>query len=356
MHDVERGRYALAEILNQPEAWEATLQLVVKQVIPLRALCEDIQEVIFTGCGSGLNVAWSAAPAFQRFTGIPARAVLSADCVCFPETVFSENRSLVVRISRPAETTETLKACAEAQGRGAKTLAITCTPRSKLTAMADISLVLEAAHEEAVVTTQSLASMVLCGQVMAALVSGKDEYLEQLNKLPAQGKTVVENTHQVGQELAQIPRIERFAFVGNCPYYGLARECQLKIKEMTLLPCDSYPVFDFRHGPKSNINAQMLVTLLLSDAARGAEIAFLEEMKGLGGLVLVLCDKAGSQINTLADVVVEVDSGLPDCARDIPYMPVVYFLAFYRSLLEGQDSDYPANLDYAVILDEDPSI
>lgn len=355
MPEVERGHHALLEILNQPAAWEATLQLAAAKKDSLRVLCEDVQEVIFTGCGSGLNVAWAAAPVFQRFTGIPARAVPAADCVYFPETVFSGKRVLVVAVSRSGETTETVKACAAAQDRDAKTLAITCAAQSKLAAMTDIPLVLEAANEVAVVTTQSLTSMVLCGQVLAALVSGRDGFLEQLKRLPALGKEVVDNAHQVGRELAKNVEIERFAFVGNGPYYGLARECQLKIKEMTLLPCDSYPVFDFRHGPKSNVNARVLVTLLLSDAARGAEIAFLEEMKGLGGMVLVLCDKAGAKINALADVVVEVDSGLPDFTRDILYMPVVHFLAFYRSLLEGQDPDYPANLDYAVILDEDQS-
>jgi len=71
----ERGRHALPEILNQPAAWEATLQVVEANADRLRAICEDVQNVVFTGCGSGLNVAWAVAPVFQQFTGLPARAV-----------------------------------------------------------------------------------------------------------------------------------------------------------------------------------------------------------------------------------------------------------------------------------------
>jgi glucosamine--fructose-6-phosphate aminotransferase (isomerizing) len=277
--------------------------------------------------------------------------VPAADCIYFPRIVFPQHQhSLVVAVSRSGDTTETVNACAAAQAQGSKTLAITCYPESRLAEMADFALILEAANEKAVVTTQSLTSMILCGQELAALVSGRQDYLKQLQNLPVIGNEVLAKTYQTGRKLGQNPAISRFAFVGNGPYYGLARECQLKIKEMTLLPSDSYPVLEFRHGPKSNVNGQMLVTLLLSDAAREAEVEFLEEMKALGGLTLVICDQADMQLSNLADTVVELDSRLPDFARDILYMPVVHFLAYYRSLLEGQDPDYPANLDYAVIL------
>ena len=111
-------------------------------------------------------------------------------------------------------------------------------------------------------------------------------------------------------------------------------------------------MLEFRHGPKSNVNGQMLISLLMSDAARNAEIEFLKEMRGLGGSTLVLCDQADAQIASLADTLVELNTGLPDFVREILYMPVVHFLAFYRSLIEGQDPDYPANLDYAVILEQ----
>lgn len=353
MSESERGRHALSEIQNQPTAWADTLQVVAAHAKQLRELCRDVQDVIFTGCGSGLNVAWAAAATFQHYTGLPARAVPAADCVYFPNTVFTQHhRHLVVAVSRSGDTTETVKACAAAQEHGAKTLAITCYPESKLAKMTEVALILEAANEKAVVTTRSLTSMVLCGQGLAAIVSGRQDYLDQLKNLLVVGNEVIVKTHEIGQKLGQYSGISRFAFVGNGPYYGLARECQLKIKEMTLLPSDSYPVLEFRHGPKSNVNEQMLVTILLSDAAREAEIEFLEEMKALGGSTLVLCDQAGAQISNLADTVVEIGSGLPDFSRDILYMPVVHFMAYYRSLLEGQDPDYPANLDYAVILED----
>lgn len=351
MPSTKKSRHSINEILDQPEAWEETIRLVETKAENLRKLADGIDEVIFTGCGSGLNVSWTVAPTFQHLTGIRARAVPSADCVYFPETVFSKvGNTLVVLISRSGDTTETILAGETALSKGMNTLSITCYSHSRLAQMTSETLVLEAANEKAVVTTRSLTSMVLCGQVLTAVVSHKDTYLDQLRSLPEFGDRIIEKYHNLGGEIAENETITKFAFVGSGPYYGLARECQLKIKEMTLLPSDSYPVLEYRHGPKSNIDEHMLVALLMSDSAREAEISFLKEMKDLGGITLVLCDRANPDIESAAHYLVELRSGLPEFARDILYIPPVHFLAYYKSLILGYDPDNPVNLDYAVVL------
>jgi len=351
--EITRGKNALFEIINQTNAWEGTIRLVTEKAGSLNTLSDGIEEVVFAGCGSALNVAWVIAPIFQYSTGIKARAVPSADCVFFPDTIFTRgNPTLFVAISRSGDTTETVMACESAQARGMKTLSITCNPESQLARMTTETLVLESASEKAVATTQSVTSMVLCGQMMAAILSNNGELIEQLKSLPAIGQGIIHKYHDLGRKIGENESITKFAFVGNGPYYGVARECQLKVKEMVVLPSDSYPVLEFRHGPKSNVDEQMLVTVLMSDSARDAEIAFLKDMKKLNGIILVLCEKANPEISRTADYLVEVNSGLPEFVRSILYLPVVQFLSYYRSLLQGQDPDNPRKLSYYVALEE----
>jgi len=353
MSEVEKGKRTLSEIFNQPAAWAEIIELVEAKAEDLLELADGVNEVIFTGCGSALNVSLVLAPTFQHFTGLRARAVPAAEMVFFAETVLTRNGDyLVVPISRSGETTETVMACESAQSRGIKTLAITCYAESWLAQEATESLVLAPANEKSVVTTQSLTSMILCGQAVAAIVSGSADYLAQLESLPRVGRQVVEKYRELGCEIAGNEGITKFAFVGNGPYWGLARECQLKVKEMVLLPSDAYPLFDYRHGPKSNVDEDMLVTVLMSDSARREEITFLKDMKYLGGNTLAICDEAGQEIEQVTDYLVEVHSGLPEFARDILYMPPVHFMAYYKSLLRGQDPDNPANLTYWVELPE----
>ena len=349
MNQGENDKQMLSEILNQPNAWTDTIGIVEDRSSQLLELTEDIDEVVLTGCGSGLNAAVAIAPAFQHFTGIKARAAPAAEIVFFPETVFVDSsRYLVVLISRSGSTTETVKACDIVTSHNMRTLAITCYAESPLAHQSTEALVLEPANETSVTTTQSLTSMVLCGQLMSGIVSRHDRYLDQLKMLPQLGRQVINQYHDLGRRIAEDESISKFAFVGNGPFRGIARECQLKIKEMVLLPSDSYPLLDYRHGPKSNVDEHMLITVLMSDRARSAEIEFLAEMKSLRGKLFIICDKADDNARTYADYLAEVNSGLPEFVRDILYLPPIHFLAYYKSLAVGQNPSKPANLTYWV--------
>jgi glucosamine--fructose-6-phosphate aminotransferase (isomerizing) len=349
MNQAENDKQMLAEILNQPNAWADTISIVENRSDRLLELTEDIDEAVFTGCGSGLNAAVSIAPTFQHFTGIKARAVPAAEIVFFPETVFVDgSRYLVVLISRSGSTTETVKACDVVKSHNMRTIAITCHPESLLARRSTEALVLEPANETSVTTSQSLTSMILCGQLMSGIASRHNRYLHQLKMLPQLGRKVINQYHDLGRRIAEGENISKLAFVGNGPFRGIARESQLKIKEMVLLPSDSYPLLDYRHGPKSNVDEDMLITVLMSDRARSVEIEFLAEMKRLKGKLFIICEKADGNIRAYADYLAEVDSGLPEFARGILYLPPIHFLAYYKSLAVGQSPSNPMNLSYWV--------
>jgi len=337
----------LQEIINQPNAWQATIQQVEAQGSLLREILSSSEEVVFTGCGSGLNAAMAITPIFQHVTGVRARAVPAAEIVFFPETVFvSGVRYAVVLLSRSGSTTETVRACHVAIQRSIPTLGITCSQESALARASSATVVLAAAKETSVTTTQSLTSMILTGQVLAGIVAGNEPYLSQLRQLPALGGKVIAGCSELGRALGEMPSLSKFAFVGSAANIGLAREAQLKMKEMTLLPSDSYPILDYRHGPKSGVDAQTLITVFTTDRTRSVELEFIAEMKELGGRVFVLCERADGTIRSMADWVFEVGSGLPDFAREILYMPPVHFLAYYKALALGLSPSTPANLSY----------
>ena len=349
MNPSQGDRSMLAEIENQPEAWARTIEQVQALTGRLRQLAAGREEVLFTGCGSGLNAAEAIAPTFQCFTGLRARAVPAAELVFFADTVLvPDSRALVVPISRSGATTETVQAGQEARRRGLPTLALTCRPDSPLARQSTEAIVLEAAGERSVTTTQSLTSMVLSGQLLSGILSGNAEYLEQLQRLPGLAADRMESFHRLGRRIGEEAAIRKFAFVGSGPLRGLAREAQLKIKEMVLLPADAYPLLDYRHGPKSNVDAGMLVTVLSTDRTRAVEAEFLAEMKSLQGRLLFIGERADAAVSSCADYLVELESGLPDFARDVLCLVPLHFLAYYKSLAEGQSPSTPKNLTYWV--------
>jgi len=83
--------------------------------------------------------------------------------------------------------------------------------------------------------------------------------------------------------------IVKYALLATGSMYGLAREAQLKIKEMVLLPSDSYVSLGLQHGPMSNVDGGMLLTMLASAPGLSYEREVARNMKALGGKVFVPC-------------------------------------------------------------------
>jgi glucosamine--fructose-6-phosphate aminotransferase (isomerizing) len=347
MSSTAPGALILDEITSQGEAWGALLADVRPQVDSARALFTGIEEIIFSGCGSGLNAAWFTAPLFQAQTGWSARAVPAADISFFPETVLvPSRRTLAVFFSRSGRTTEVVQALALLRARGIAVLGITCSPESPLAAAADRCLILEAVRERAVATTRSFTGMLLAAQFLAATLSDDSAFVDGLTGLPGRCQSLLPTCQLLGEELGQRADLDAFAFVGSGPFYGLAREGQLKVKETTLLPADAYPVLDYRHGPQSTITPRTLMVALMSDRARDEERRFLGDMKSLGATLLVCCGKADPDLRAVSDFTLEVGGDLDERLRGPLYLPAIQLLAARRALARGLNPDFPPHLSH----------
>jgi glucosamine--fructose-6-phosphate aminotransferase (isomerizing) len=343
------GIYIVEEISSQDLAWSELIHFVLEQRQAIFEIAAGIEQVIFTGCGSALNASLTAAPLFQILTGISSIALPAAETYLFPSAYINpDRRSLAIILSRSGKTTEVIRSLDYFHARKIPSIGITCTPDSPLAQSSDLSLVLTSLTERAVATTRSLTGMILTMQLLAGIIAKNEAYLEQLHHLPEIFSAKNEEFHTLGKLIGEQISIDHYAFVGNGPFYGCARESQLKIKEMTLLPADSYPMFDFRHGPKSNVDSRMLVTTFLSDTGFQQETRFVQDMCSLDGVIWVICDKADKMLRSSAQHVIELKSNLSELARIPLYLPAVQYMAYYRALGLDLNPDEPHNLSYWV--------
>ncbi len=345
----QRGVYTLEEIRSQAESWNGTMDRIDRQSKELSHFILEADTIVFTGCGSAFNVSHALAPVFQRASGLNCRPVHASDMVVNSDMFVSpKGKTLVVAISRSGSTTESVMALRKAASLGCRTISIVCFPDSPMAQEADMSIVLEEASEKSVTTTRSLTSMVLCGQYLSAVSSQDRKGIGMYRTLPDIFQQKNALFEDMGERIAKDPETKKYAFVGSGSYYGLAREAQLKIKEMVLHPSDSYVTLDFQHGPMSNVDSTMLVSILVSDSGRGHDLHFTRNMEKLEGKTLVLCDSARGGFSHAGHYVIELDSNLPDGVRDILYMPPLQFMAYYKSMDTGNDPDNPKNLHYYV--------
>jgi glutamine---fructose-6-phosphate transaminase (isomerizing) len=146
-------------------------------------------------------------------------------------------------------------------------------------------------------------------------------YLEA--RLTGIARSKMDLFHGIGRKIGGDPRIAKHAFLGSGSYYGLAREAQLKVKETVLLPSDSYVSLDYQHGPMSNVDERMPVTIMVSDDGKAFDLELAKNMKALGGKVLVICDTDREGFAEHADYLLQLNTGLGDGVRDILYMPAL---------------------------------
>ena len=106
-----------------------------------------------------------------------------------------------------------------------------------------------------------------------------------------------------------------YVFLGQGPFYGVANEAMLKVKEMSCSYAQCFHTLEFRHGPKSIVSPETLVTFLLSETGYEAGREVLGEVKGLGGVTLAITNCADALARRSADFLVELNLDVPEYAR-----------------------------------------
>ena len=353
------GKHTMNEITSQTKSWAAVVENIPKIKSTFES-CHDAysenSNFIFTGCGTSFYLALSAAKVYANIVGVNAVALPASEVLFSTESIFQNNGNdyTCVLISRSGTTTEVIRVAEKIKKQFSTTAlcALSCRPESKLVKMCNNTFLIPEADEKSVVMTRSFTSMLLMIQVLASIHSNNSSYGEALKSLPEKGEMVLNKYHPLVKEIAAKDEITKFVYLGQGPFYGLACESMLKMKEMSLSSSEAYYSLEFRHGPMSAADEHMLITFFISDKGYNEETILLKEMKNLGAKTLVICDHATDDIKKAADYLVELNSDLPDLARLILYMPITQLLGFYVAKSKGFDPDKPRNLTQVVELDE----
>jgi glucosamine--fructose-6-phosphate aminotransferase (isomerizing) len=346
------GVYTHAEIISQGEAWASTLDQVSRQYDELTAELDGASQAewLVTGCGSTYYASVGAAANLRRL-GVRANAFPAADIVYFPQMLPRGDTNLLT-ISRSGITTETLWAqdvFRKVYPNG-KVVSITTQPETPLAIGADFILSADAAQELSVAQTRSFTSMYLLSQCFAGALTGENDLVERLKKLPSALEKLIAQVGDLPQEIGSDLTLTRFFFLGGGPYFGLASEMMLKTKEMTCSWAEAFHTLEFRHGPMSVVNDESLVVCLVSDSQEDAEVKVLREMKKLGARILVLTEGSSNTDWSGLDYVVKLHSGLDEWERGPLYLPFIQWMAYYRTQAKGLDPDLPVNLKAVIEL------
>ena len=213
------------EIKSQPDAWVEALD--VTKTTPLPKI-GDYNQVIFTGCGSTYYLSLAAARLYQELTGRTARAAPGGELLLNSQTFLTDQRTLLVAISRSGTTTETIRGVEKFKQEKRGDVVVISNYDEVLSQLADVNISISKGQEESVAQTRSFASMYVAATVFNARMAGKIALLEYLDGLPIVGERLIQDFEPAARQIGENLDFDRFYFLGSGVRYGLACEVSLK--------------------------------------------------------------------------------------------------------------------------------
>ena len=188
------------EIKSQSEAWAEAVDVAGKASFPK---ANDYDEVIFTGCGSTYYLSLAAAALYQELTGLATRAAPGGELLLNSQTVLTNQKTLLVAISRSGTTTETVKAVEKFKKEKRGDVVVITNYDEALSRLADVSVVISKGQEESVAQTRSFASMYVAATAFCARMAGQSDLLNSMAALLGVGERLIQDYEPAARRIGE---------------------------------------------------------------------------------------------------------------------------------------------------------
>lgn len=263
------------EIRQQPAVWRAFAPALSVMAAEIRAwlALKAHDEIWFCGAGTSAFIGETLSTYLNRASGHARfRAVATTDLVSAPRNFLRPgSRLLVVSFGRSGNSSESLGTLKllDMHAPEADRLHITCNGESALARPScpgpgeQRTIVLPPqTNDRGFAMTSSYTTMLL--SALACFdPAPPDEPSLLMSRLADAAEGLIERGFA---ELARLNVPERAVFLGSGPLTGSARECALKVLELTAgnITTSWDSTLGFRHGPKAVVNGNTLVFVLQS--------------------------------------------------------------------------------------------
>lgn len=346
------------EIWSQPDLWQEVYQLIKKESTAIARFLNPVLQkenlcILLTGAGTSGFIGEAAQPTLKEIWKRPVLAVPTTEIVTQPESFFFRSvPTLLISFARSGNSPESVETVrlADAHCDEVYHLIITCNGEGVLANMDSISrekiyriILPEATNDKSLAMTSSFTCMLLSALLLARVDSLEGES-KKIQHIAEQGKLIL--NEQFLLETLALERFERVVFLGSGEFFGIARECHLKLLELTdgKLVCMSDSFLGFRHGPRAFVNEHTLMVYLFSrdpqimryerdlaeDIARDSREIHCLKVGGINELTLPNSNSIALQIDPFNQY------------QMIPATLVGQLLGYFNSMHLGIDPDSPS--------------
>jgi glucosamine--fructose-6-phosphate aminotransferase (isomerizing) len=140
-------------------------------------------------------------------------------------------------------------------------------------------------------------------------------------------------------------------FVGRGPFYPLALEGALKMKELSYIHAEGYAAGEIKHGPFALLSPDTPVVAICPPGDTYAVMTSnIREMKARGTPIIILGENGDRDLEEIADVFIPLPEA-GSIAGLLSATVILQLLAFYTADALGRDIDRPRNLAKSVTVE-----
>ena len=358
------NHYMLKEIYEQPSVIAETLEGRIHRGRLLeesfgheaKRLLDETRAVHIIACGTSYH-AGLVCRYWMEEIGIPCSVEVASEyryrkVVVLPGTLF-------ITISQSGETADSLAALRKAREAGyLGSLTVCNVPESSLVRESDVALMTRAGPEIGVASTKAFTTQLVALRLLTLALARRNgqtpeqqkRYVDELHALPRQVEVALEMSDDIRAMAQAFGEKQHALFLGRGPFYPIALEGALKLKEISYIHAEAYPAGELKHGPLALVDAEMpVVCALPDDPLLEKVLSNLQEVRAREGELFLFSDK---------NVKIDLDNYQNLTLDDIypSTAPIVYtiplqLLAYHAAVLRGTDVDQPRNLAKSVTVE-----
>lgn len=353
------------EIRHQPELWEGTLKIFDDNIDAIKSFVERARvlggtnertHVVFTGAGTSAYVGDTVTPYLRRHGDSSAfrfDAIATTDIVAAPlDYLRPEDPTVLVSFARSGNSPESL-AAVERAGQVVNNilyLNITCAPEGHLAQQfrddsENLTLLIPGANDQGFAMTGSYS----CMELMAALIfdtASREDKGTWVAEIAAMGREVIAREPEIQKWIDT--DFDRITYLGSGSFAGEARECQLKILELThgLIATSFDSSMGYRHGPKSFVDGKTLVFDLVHNDSytRQYDLDILNEIAGdkIAAHTIAIQQEGETKFEGESFTFGSAYAPLPEAYLALPYVMVAQTVSLLTSVKVGNTPDTPS--------------
>lgn len=326
------------------DAYQANIELVKK--IATAVNNRQIKNITIIGRGSSDNAGLCFKYITEIIAGIPVGNAHPSVTTMYGAEVNYDNH-LVIAISQSGRSIDTLAVLDNAKKHNALTVAITNDTTSPLAKKAKYHLYLNAGEEVALGATKTFYAELTVLYMLAAALSGKKAYLEQIHDMPEKVQEILDLIPSIRRLAYALKDKNSFIVLSRGTMQGVGKELALKFNQLCYCFSQFYSITDFMHGPIAMLDEGVNVILLAPYGECAQNYLDITARTNLVGADLYVLSDTREVLNYAEESVKMPEADF--ITATFTYSVAVHLLSMFVASEKGLDPDNPRNLEKIII-------